>query len=375
VARDTFRDAIPRTILDSAARMAFTLIALGGIALTALVWPPLGPGELGGEWNLARGLLGGAGAGFYAIGRANAYPLPYELLFVPIGLLNAPAVSIVGRLATLVLIGAGLGLWCRNQRWGLAAALLSLPAAEAVMSDHLMSAVGLFALSLAVWAHRHNRWALAGAALGLGGIRFANALPLVLILFLSGERTWSRIGKMVVGGMAVVVPLTVAAFALDPSWPNDYLRNLAVYGMAGLSQFASLRWGWLGEAGLVVGIAVGGAAIARGRGQDGLSMALAASVLAAPMQGPYAAIFALPALVRLAERRASSNASFLASGALWAAFAAAVQFRVVPLMSGAGLWLLISAYPLLRRTEQADSDVELQEANLPTGVKQLGERR
>jgi glycosyl transferase family 87 len=372
VARDTFRDATSRTILGGAVHMAFALIALAGIGLTALVWPPLGPGELGGEWNLARGLLGGAGAAFYASGRANAYPLPYELLFVPIGWLNAPAVSIVGRLATLVLIGAGLGLWCRNQRWGLAAALLSLPAAEAVMSDHLMSAVGLFALGLAVWAHRRNRWVLAGAALGLGGIRLANALPLVLILFLSGERTWSRIGKTVVGGMAVVVPLTVAAFVLDPSWPNHYLQNLAVYGLSGLSQLASLRWGWLGEAGLVAGVAVGGAAIARGRGLDGLSMALAASVLAAPMQGPYAAIFALPALVRLAERLASSNASILASGALWAAFAAAVQFRVVPLTSAAGLWLLIAAYPLLRRGEQAESGVERQEANIPTGVKPAG---
>jgi hypothetical protein len=368
------REGATPTILGSGVRMAFTLIALAGIALTALVWPPRGPGELTGEWELARGLLGGAGAGNYAIGAANAYPLPFELLFVPIGLLNAPAVAIVGRLAALILIGAGLWLWCRNQRWGLLPALLSLPAAEAVLSDHLMSAVGLFALSLAVWAHGRNRWVLAGAALGLGGIRFANALPLVLILFLSGRRTWSRIGRMLAGGLAVVVPLTVAAFMLDPIWPSDYLRNLAVYGMSGMSQFASLRWGGLGEAGLLVGIAVGGAAIARGRGRDGLSIALAASVVAAPMQGPYAAIFALPALVRLARRPGYSNAALVASGALWLAFAIATQLGAVPLMSAAGLWLLVSAYPLLRRGEQTDFGVEIGEANIPPQVDQLAER-
>jgi len=143
------RDATSRTILELAVRIAFALLALAGIALATLFWSPLGPGELSGEWNLARGLLGGEGAGVYAIGSANAYPLPFELLFLPIGLLDATAVSIVGRLATLILIGAGLWLWCRNQRWGLLPALLSLPAAEVVISDHLMSAVGLFALSLA----------------------------------------------------------------------------------------------------------------------------------------------------------------------------------------------------------------------------------
>ena len=351
------REATTRTILGSAIRLAFVLIALAGIALAALVWPPVGPGELAGEWELARGLLGGAGAGGYAIGAANAYPLPFELLFVPIGLLNAQAVAIVSRLGALLLIGAGLWLWRRNQRWGLLAALLSLPAAEAVLSDHLMSAVGLFALSLAAWAHGRKRWILAGVALGLGGIRIANALPLVLLLFLYGPRTWLRIGRMVAGGLAVVVPLTVAAFMLDSNWPSEYLRNLSVYGMAGLSQFVSLRWGGLGEAGLLVAVAVGGAAIARGRGQDGLSMAVAASVLAAPMQGPYAAIFALPAMVRLAERPAYSNATLVASGALWVAFALAIHLGVVPLMSAAGLWLLVSAYPLLRRREQGDSEV------------------
>ena len=116
------REATTRTILGSAIRLGFVLIALAGIALAALVWPPVGPGELAGEWELARGLLGGAGAGGYAIGAANAYPLPFELLFVPIGLLNAQAVAIVSRLGALLLIGAGLWLWRRNQRWGLLAA-------------------------------------------------------------------------------------------------------------------------------------------------------------------------------------------------------------------------------------------------------------
>ena len=75
------------------------------------------------------------------------------------------------------------------------------------------------------------------------------------------------------------------------------------------------------------------------------------------MQGPYAAIFALPAMVRLAERPAYSNATLVASGALWVAFALAIHLGVVPLMSAAGLWLLVSAYPLLRRREQGDSEV------------------
>jgi hypothetical protein len=346
-------------IFGNAIRLAFSLIALAGITLAALVGPPVAPGELGGEWELARGLLSGAGAASYTIGAANAYPLPFELLFVPIGLLNAPAVAIVGRLGTLLLIGAGLWLWRCNQLWGLLAALLSLPAAEAVLSDHLMSAVGLFALSLAVWAHGRKHWILAGVALGLGGTRVANALPLVLILFLYGPRTWLRTGKLVAGGLSVVVPLTVAAFMVDSNWPSEYLRNLSVYGMSGLSQFVSLRWGWLGEAGLIVAVAVGGAAIARGRGQDGLSVALAASVLAAPMQGSYAAIFALPALVRLAERPGYSNAALVASGALWVALALAIHFDLIPLLSAAGLWLLVSAYPLLRRGERGDFDVEL----------------
>lgn len=343
------------TILGSVVRLAFVPVGLAGIALTAFVWPPTGPGELTGEWVLARQVLSGVQVSSYGIGAANAYPLPFELLFVPIGLLSSPAVAILGRLATLILIGAALWLWCGRKRWGLLPALVSLPAAEAVLSNHLMSAVGLFALSLAVWAHGRNRWLLSGAALGIGGIRFANALPMALILFVAGQWKWSRIGPWLAGALGVVAPLTVAAFIVDPNWPSEYLRNLAVYGMSGAAQIASLQWGAFGETALLVVITVAAAAVARGRGEDGMSVALAASVIAAPMQGPYAAIFALPALVRLGERPGYSSAAYIASGALWLAFALSTQLGAVPLMSAAGLWLLVSAYPLLRRREETDS--------------------
>jgi hypothetical protein len=333
----------------------FLIVAGVGIGVAASLWRPVAPGELDGEWKLARTILSGGGGGGYGLeGAANAYPLPSELLFLPIGLLGGDMVGIVGRALSFGLIGTALWLWRGETKGPILPALISLPAIQAVLSDHLMSAFGLLALSLAVWAQGRQRWLLCGAALALGGGRIANALPVAVVLLLAGGRGWSwpRVARIFVGGLIVAFPLTTAAFLLDPGWPQQYLANLAAYGSAGLVQVMLVRFGILGAASLVVGIAAIGTAVAWRRGTDGMSIALALSVLSAPMQGPYAAIFALPAQVRLGGRPGYLTAAYLGSASLWLAFILAAQFDEVALLSGAGLWLLVAAYPLLRKSTE-----------------------
>ena len=353
-----------RSVLPSMARWGGFLVVAGvGIGLAASMWRPIAPGELDGEWKLARTILSGGGGGGYGLqGAANAYPLPSELLFLPIGLLGGDMVGIVGRALSFVLIGLALWLWRGETKGPILPALISLPAIQAVLSDHLMSAFGLLALSLAVWARGRQRWMLCGAALALGGGRIANAFPVAVVLLLAGRRgwSWSRVARIFVGGLIVTLPLTTAAFLLDPGWPRQYLANLAAYGSAGLVQVMLLRFGILGGASLVVGIAIIGTAAAWRRGTDGMSIALALSVLSAPMQGPYAAIFALPAQVRLGGRPGYITAAYLGSASLWLAFILATQFNEVVLLSGAGLWLLVAAYPLLRK--------RVGRINVPTAV-------
>jgi hypothetical protein len=321
-------------------------IAFVGIAFVVFTWPPVGPAELNGEWSVARELLGSGTVHSYPTGARNAYPLPLELLFLPFGLFGATAVSVLGRALTLILIGAALWTWSPSPRVILPA-LLSLPALQAILENHLMSAVGLFGLSLAVWAWDRNRWFLCGLAVGLGTIRLVNALPLVVALLFCTSWSKGSLSRWVLGVVSLLAPLTVAAFILDPHWAGEYQANLSVYGVAGVAQVA-MRWGTLGELVLLGALCVISVLATRLRAKNGLAIALALSVLGAPMQSPYAAVFALPGLVEVAARPGFLRAAWVVNDAIWLAFIAAVFTHTVFLASAVGLPLLVASYPLVR---------------------------
>jgi hypothetical protein len=160
---------------------------------------------------------------------------------------------------------------------------------------------------------------------------------------------------LVLGAVSLIAPLTIAAFWFDPNWPREYLSNLSVYGVAGVAQVA-MHWGSLGEIVLLAALAVISVILVRFRSRDGLAIALALSVIAAPMQSPYAAIFGLPALVRVAARTGYLTAVWIVNDAIWLAFIGTVLMHAVYLASAAGLLLLIAAYPLVRSSATSPAD-------------------
>ncbi|HKV87120.1 MAG TPA: hypothetical protein VJT78_03900 [Candidatus Dormibacteraeota bacterium] len=321
-------------------------VAIIGVACVALIWPPLGVWDISGEWQVARELLTSGVVQSYSNGARNAYPLPLELLFLPFGLLGPTEVAVLGRAVTLALIAAALWTWSPRFTVVLPA-LLSLPAVEAIFTNHVMSAVGLVGLSLAIWAQRKNRWFLCGVALGLGSIRLVNAVPVVVALLLCTRWSAASFVRMVLGALALLAPLTVLAFVVDPAWPREYQANLSVFGVAGVAQIA-MRWGALGEAVLLAAISAIAVIAVRLRGKDGFAIAMALSVLGAPMQSPYTAIFGLPALVQVAARPGYQKAAWVVNDVIWLVFIATAVTQTVPLMSAVGLLFLVAAYPLMR---------------------------
>lgn len=74
---------------------------------------------------------------------------------MPLALLPTAWARLLGTLACALRVGLGLRLWVgpsRAARRAVWPALLSLPLAELLVINHLQAAVGLAALSLAVWA-------------------------------------------------------------------------------------------------------------------------------------------------------------------------------------------------------------------------------
>jgi hypothetical protein len=282
------------------------------------------------------------------------------VLLAPVALLDADTALMVSRLLGALILVAVSAWWIEagEERapawpWPLA---LSLPAVATVFLGQLPTAIGLGAFTVAVAAQRRQRWWLVGVAVAVGLIRPANALPVIAMLVTLG---WPRPRVLLTAAVIaalVLAPLTLIAFANDPGWLSQYLRSLGDYpfGLPSMLGRAFGPVGWLVPQAIVAAAAAfwtrrraGGAA-----GIDRAAAVVAATVLVAPLSAVYAAVYGLPALLRLARRTATAAISPLAFAAPWLTALSPpdgpLPFHVLAPTAAAAL--VIAAIPMLLRS-------------------------
>jgi hypothetical protein len=312
----------------------------------------------------ARAILWGPSLhNWYLSGNTTGYAPPFELLAVPLALLPDPVAAIAGRCLVAAALGLALWLWQdgdRGVRIALWPVLISLPALHAFVTDHLFSAIGLLALSLALWAQRHDRSYLVGVATAMALIRFTNALPVIAMLVVGAWGSPRRSLQALGSGLLFLAPLVGVTTWLDPSWPADYIHSLSFYPLAGWPRLAEAAGGGIGLAMLLVAVAGVAAWLVRKRAGQPLdpdlsALGLALTIVSAPGEGPYTGIFTLPALARVGGRRGREALPWIASAAAWAALVvAALLYQGLGWQSAWALftlvstWFLLHGYPLLR---------------------------
>jgi hypothetical protein len=270
----------------------------------------------------------------------------------------------VTRLLALVLMAAVVFAWARGPDGEVPACalvfLVSLSVVSLVRLDQMMSVVGLAALTVAIWAQRRDRWFVIGLALAVGLSRMTNALPILVMVAISG---WGRPAQLLraVAGIAVVLaPLTVVAYVWDPNWVADYVHNLSVYNLVGPVKLARALMGFSGPLLLeAVVCALAGLLAWRERGRpldlDRAALALSLGALSAIISTYYLAIYALPALIRLARRPGFGGLPWVATAAPWVVILVSAPAILSPqpifavgLLTAMVLVMVAAAYPLLR---------------------------
>ncbi|GAC1327774.1 MAG: hypothetical protein NVSMB17_02270 [Candidatus Dormibacteria bacterium] len=270
---------------------------------------------------------GQSAAAWYGNKLGPVYAPPYVVLLGPLGLLPASVATAIARLVALGCEAAALALWVSEskQRREIAVILLlTLPAIQVVMNGQLMAGSGVLALTFAIWSQRRNRWLWAGAALALGFIRISNALPVAATLIMVASARRRDLAHLSGGFALILAPLSAIAFVWDWHWPADYLYNLHELRLSGPLHLVQLSYGLIGIAALTAINCVACAYIARrDRGRpidlDRGAAVLALSVLTATLTGTYTAVFALPALVRMAARPGMSLLPFVMAFGGWVA--------------------------------------------------------
>jgi Glycosyltransferase family 87 len=292
------------------------------------------------------------------------YAPQYTVMLAPLAVLPLGIAEVVTRLLALVLIAAIVAAWARGPdgevpTWALVF-LVSLPVVSLLRLDQMMSVVGLAALTVAIWAQRRDRWLVVGLALAVGLSRTTNALPVLVMVVISA---WGRPAQLLraVAGIAVVIaPLTVMAYVWDPNWVADYLHNLSVYNLVGPVKLARALMGFSGPFLLeAVVCALAGLLAWRDRGRaldlDRAALALSLGVLSTIISTYYVAIYAMPALIRLAWRRGFRGLPWVVTAAPWVVIliSAPVVLSSAPifppgLLTGMVLVMVAAAYPLFR---------------------------
>ncbi|MFN2464300.1 MAG: hypothetical protein ABR573_10420 [Candidatus Dormibacteria bacterium] len=320
-------------------------------------------------FGAARAFIHGQSATpWYGTDSGLVYAPPYAVVLSPLGLLPAAVALGIARLAALGCEAAALAIWASEsrQRRGLTfVLLLTIPATQLVLLGQLMAASGLFALTVAVWAQRRDRWLCAGAALAFGFIRISNALPVAGMLIVVASARRGDLARLSGGFAVVLVPLSGIAFAWDGHWIKDFLLNIQEFRLSGPLHLVQLSYGTAGVAALT---AVNCAACAyitrRDRGRaidlDRAAAVMALSVLTATLAGMYAAVFALPALVRMGTRPGTRTVPMVFAFGGWVAILA-----MIPLLFGgapgtalsyldtvAPIVFVAAAYPLLLTERQ-----------------------
>jgi len=276
-------------------------------------------------------------------------------------------------LATAVLMVFAVLLWSRDRVTPAAAGwsriawpiLLSAPVFAVIWIDQLQAAVGLAALSLAIWAQRREKWWLVGIAASIGMIRLLNAIPVLCILLYAGWRKPRQLGIAVGAAAAFMAPLLAISYLWDRTFITDYIAGVTAYPFNGPPKAVVHSIGPWGIAVLLLiecGAALWLVRRDAGRpldpGRAALAMGLTVSL--APVGGLYPAIFVLPALIRLGMRPGFSALPWIAAVAPWV-----VMLVVSPRLLGPdpGLTLnfvsfidyglLLLAYPILRIPPEA----------------------
>ncbi|HXN00281.1 MAG TPA: glycosyltransferase 87 family protein [Candidatus Dormibacteraeota bacterium] len=305
---------------------------------------------------------------WYGPGVSNAWPPPHEVLLAPFGFLSYDGAHIASMVATALLMVFAVLLWSRDRATVLTSGwsriawpiLLSAPVFAVIWIDQLQAAVGLAALSVAIWAQRKDKWWLVGIAASVGMIRLLNAIPVLCILLYVGWRKPWQLGIAVGAAVAFMAPLLAVSYLWDHTFVTDYIAGITAYPFNGPPKAVVHSIGPWGIAVLMlIGCAVALWLVRRDAGKP-LDPGRAALVMGlttalAPVGGLYPAIFVLPALIRLGMRPGFSAVPWIAAVAPWVAIVAVSPWLLGPdpgltlnFVSVIDYGLLLLAYPLLR---------------------------
>jgi hypothetical protein len=292
------------------------------------------------------------------------YAPPYVAVFAPFGLLPREVGLVLSWLVAVALVAAVVVGWARasgaTALWALPF-LVSIPVISLVRLDQLNSAVGLAALSLAIWAQRRDRWFLVGCAAAFGLARTSNAIPIIAMLAVTGIGRPRELATAALGLLSLVVPAGLLAFIWDPHWVADYAHNLSIYPLSGPVKLFEVIFGSRGPVLLEVLVTLAAGWLAwpcRGRklDLDRAALGLALSVVAAIVSTYYCAVFALPALIRLARRHGYAAVRWMVAAGPWIVVLLLAPLLLSPDSGGIGgvinimvLVLVLATYPLLRR--------------------------
>lgn len=310
---------------------------------------------------------------WYGAGISNAWPPPHEVLLAPFGLLDYDGAHAASILLTAALMVLAIVLWSvppsgpfptggRRARWSSIAwpLLLSAPVFSVILIDQLQAALGLAALSLAIWAQRREKWWLVGIAAAVGMIRVLNAVPVLCILLLGGWRRPRQLAVATGAAAAFMAPLLFVSYLWDHAFITDYLAGLTAYPYNAVPKVATLSFGIWGLGLLLMiecAIALWLVRHEVGRpldpGRSALGMAV--TVALAPLGGLYPGIFALPAVIRLGRRPGFAAAPWIAAIGPWLVILALSPWLLrqspgmtLNYLSFIDYGLLVLCYPLLR---------------------------
>ena len=305
---------------------------------------------------------------WYGAGISNAWPPPHEALLAPFGLLPEGAAHVTSMLATGALMVLVVVLWSRDGATRMAAGasriawpiLFSAPVFAVIWIDQLQAALGLAALSLAIWAQRRDKWWLVGIAASVGMIRVLNAIPILCILLLGGWRRPRQLGIALGAAAAFMAPLLFISYLWDHTFITDYIAGITAYPFNGPPKAVVHSIGpWGIGVLMLIGCAVGIFLLRKNAGRPldpgRAAVTMGFTLWLAPLGGLYPAIFALPALIRLGMRQGFSAVPWIAAAGPWLAILAVSPWLLGPdpgmtlnYVSFIDYGLLLLAYPLLR---------------------------
>jgi hypothetical protein len=319
---------------------------------------------------------GRPGPPWYGPGFSNAWPPPHEVLLSPLAFLSYDAAHVVSLLLTAALVVAAVVLWS-SDRFGLPGPnvrlhvawpiLLSAPLFAVIWIDQLQAALGLAALSLAIWAQRKDKWWLVGVAASIGMIRVLNAIPILCILLLGGWRKPRQLGVALGAAAAFMAPLLVVSYLWDHTFVTDYIAGITAYPFNGPPKAVVHSIGpWGIGVLMLIGCAVGVFLLRKDAGRPldpgRAALTMGFTLWLAPVGGLYPAIFALPALIRLGMRQGFSAVPWIAAAGPWLAILAVSPWLLGPdpgltlnFVSFIDYGLLLLAYPLLRIPPELES--------------------